>query len=51
MEDSKMSNIINELSKIGLVPVIKIDRAEDAKPLAKALIDGGLPAAESGSRQ
>lgn len=41
-----MSNVINELSKIGLVPVIKIDRAEDAKPLAKALIDGGLPCAE-----
>ena len=41
-----MSNIINELSKIGIVPVIKIDRAEDAKPLAKALIDGGLPCAE-----
>ena len=42
----KMSNIIKELSKIGIVPVIKIDRAEDAQPLAKALIDGGLPCAE-----
>ena len=41
-----MSNVINELSKIGIVPVIKIDKAEDAKPLAKALIDGGLPCAE-----
>ena len=26
--------------------VIKIDNAADAKPLAKALIDGGLPCAE-----
>ena len=41
-----MSNVINKLSKIGLVPVIKIDKIEDAKPLAKALINGGLPCAE-----
>ena len=41
-----MSDIIKELSRIGIVPVIKIDNAADAKPLAKALIDGGLPCAE-----
>ena len=41
-----MSNIMNELYSIGLIPVIKIENAEDAVPLAKALIDGGLPAAE-----
>ena len=29
-----------------IVPVVKIDRVEDALPLAKALIDGGLPVAE-----
>ena len=46
MEDNKMSDIIKELSRIGIVPVIKIDNAADAKPLAKALIDGGLPCAE-----
>ncbi len=39
-------DIIKELSLIGIVPVIKIDNAADAKPLAKALIDGGLPCAE-----
>ena len=39
-------DIIKELSKIGIVPVIKIDDAKDAAPLAKALIDGGLPCAE-----
>ena len=33
-----MSEITKELSKIGIVPVIKIDNAADAKPLAKALI-------------
>lgn len=39
-------NVIKELSLIGVVPVIKIDRVEDALPLAKALIEGGLPCAE-----
>ena len=39
-------NVLKELSLIGIVPVIKIDRVEDALPLAKALIDGGLPCAE-----
>ena len=38
--------MISELYSIGLIPVIKIENAEDAVPLAKALIDGGLPAAE-----
>ncbi len=41
-----MSNINSELYSIGLIPVIKIENPEDAIPLAKALIDGGLPAAE-----
>ena len=41
-----MSDMIKELYSIGLIPVIKIENAEDAVPLAKALIDGGLPAAE-----
>ena len=39
-------DIIQELSLIGIVPVIKIDDAKDAAPLAKALMDGGLPCAE-----
>ena len=38
--------MINELYSIGLIPVIKIENPDDAVPLAKALIDGGLPAAE-----
>lgn len=41
-----MDKTIERLSKIGLVPVVKIDRTEDADPLAKALIAGGLPCAE-----
>ena len=42
--------VMNELLKlihdIGIVPVIAIDDAKKAVPLAKALVDGGLPAAE-----
>lgn len=38
---------INEIvAKLKVVPVVKIDNAEDAKPLAEALIAGGLPIAE-----
>ena len=38
--------MISELYSLGLIPVIKIENPDDAVPLAKALIDGGLPAAE-----
>jgi len=38
--------VLDELRKIGIIPVIKIDDAEKAVPLAKALIAGGIPCAE-----
>ena len=41
-----MYPVLEQISKIGIVPVVKIDRAEDALPLAKALCAGGLPCAE-----
>ena len=41
-----MSDILDRLSDYGVVPVVVINRAEDAKPLAKALYDGGLRCAE-----
>lgn len=41
-----MSTIIDELGKIGIVPVIKIDDAEKAVPIARALLAGGIPCAE-----
>ena len=41
-----MDKMISELYSLGLIPVIKIENPDDAVPLAKALIDGGLPAAE-----
>lgn len=39
-------NIREKLASIGIIPVIKINDAEKAAPLARALRDGGLPAAE-----
>ncbi len=41
-----MNQICKEIGSYGLVPVIKIDDASKAVPLAKALCDGGLPVAE-----
>lgn len=41
-----MNNILDKIRELGIVPVVKIDNIEDAKPLAKALCDGGLPCAE-----
>lgn len=41
-----MDAIVRKLGDFGLVPVIKIDDAKDAVPLAKALCEGGLPVAE-----
>ena len=41
-----MNAVLEQISKIGIVPVVKIDREEDALPLAKALCAGGLPCAE-----
>ena len=41
-----MNPIVEEISKIGIVPVIALDDAKDAKPLAEALCKGGIPCAE-----
>ena len=41
-----MNAVIQTLSRIGIVPVIAIDDASKAVPLAKALAAGGLNAAE-----
>lgn len=41
-----MSNVLEEIGAYGIVPVVVINKIEDAKPLAKALCDGGLPVAE-----
>jgi 2-dehydro-3-deoxyphosphogluconate aldolase/(4S)-4-hydroxy-2-oxoglutarate aldolase len=41
-----MDGLLKQIEEIGIVPVVKIERAEDAIPLAKALFEGGLPCAE-----
>ena len=41
-----MNAVLEQISKFGSVPVVKIDNAADALPLAKALCAGGLPCAE-----
>ena len=41
-----MNDVIQKIYDIGIVPVIAIDDADKAVPLAKAPVKGGLPAAE-----
>lgn len=41
-----MNNVLGNLKEIGIVPVVVLDDAKDAAPLAEALIEGGLPCAE-----
>lgn len=39
-------DVLDRLGSVGVVPVVTLDRAEDAAPLAEALLAGGLPIAE-----
>ena len=41
-----MNEVLEKIQKIGIVPVVVLNDAKDAAPLAKALCDGGLPCAE-----
>ena len=41
-----MNATLEKLGQFGVVPVVVLDDAKDAKPLAKALCDGGLACAE-----
>lgn len=41
-----MTPVLEKIQKIGIVPVVALDDAKDAKPLAQALCKGGLPCAE-----
>lgn len=41
-----MENIFEQFKTLGIIPVVVLDDAKDAAPLAKALCDGGLPVAE-----
>ena len=41
-----MNEILAKIQEIGIIPVVVLDRVEDAIPLGKALVEGGLPCAE-----
>jgi 2-dehydro-3-deoxyphosphogluconate aldolase/(4S)-4-hydroxy-2-oxoglutarate aldolase len=41
-----MKTIAEQFYKYGVVPVVVLEEAKDALPLAKALVEGGLPCAE-----
>jgi len=41
-----MTDLLEKLGLLGVVPVVKIERSEDAVELGRALLAGGLPCAE-----
>ena len=41
-----MNEVLEKIQEIGIVPVVVLDDAKDAAPLAKALCEGGLSCAE-----
>jgi len=41
-----VNKILEKIGELGIVPVVKIEKAEDALPLGRALMDGDLPIAE-----
>lgn len=45
-EYMKENGFYEQVEKTGVVPVVVLERVEDAVPMAKALVEGGLPAAE-----
>ena len=45
-EKKIMNEVLEKIQKIGIVPVVVLNDAKDAEPLAKALCNGGLPCAE-----
>ncbi|MDY0167727.1 MAG: bifunctional 4-hydroxy-2-oxoglutarate aldolase/2-dehydro-3-deoxy-phosphogluconate aldolase [Thermoguttaceae bacterium] len=42
----KNHEVFQKIAQLGVIPVIAMDRVEDALPLADALIEGGLPVIE-----
>ena len=41
-----MNPVLEKIQKTGIIPVVVLNDVKDAEPLAKALIEGGLPCAE-----
>lgn len=46
MNSENTQKVLKQFSEVGIIPVVVMNDAKDAKPLGKALMDGGLPAAE-----
>ena len=40
-----MNEVLKQIEELGIVPVVVLNDAKDAEPLAKALCEGGLPCA------
>ena len=45
-QEEMMNELLGKFQELGIVPVVVLDNAKDAEPLAKALCEGGLPCAE-----
>jgi 2-dehydro-3-deoxyphosphogluconate aldolase/(4S)-4-hydroxy-2-oxoglutarate aldolase len=45
-QEEMMNELLRKFQELGIVPVVVLDNAKDAEPLAKALCEGGLPCAE-----
>ena len=45
-EENRMNKMLEQIYRLGVMPVIAIQDAEGAVPLARALAAGGIPAAE-----
>ncbi|MCR5119994.1 MAG: bifunctional 4-hydroxy-2-oxoglutarate aldolase/2-dehydro-3-deoxy-phosphogluconate aldolase [Lachnospiraceae bacterium] len=43
---AKTDEVFSRFEEIGIIPVVVLNDAKDAEPLGKALMEGGLPAAE-----
>ena len=41
-----MNDTLKQICSTGIVPVVVLNKADDAEPLAQALVKGGLPCAE-----
>ncbi|MBO6131321.1 MAG: bifunctional 4-hydroxy-2-oxoglutarate aldolase/2-dehydro-3-deoxy-phosphogluconate aldolase [Treponema sp.] len=41
-----MNEVLSQIEKTGIVPVVVLKNAKDAAPLAQSLLEGGLPCAE-----
>ena len=46
MNSPKTQEVLKKFTEVGIIPVVVLNDAKDAEPLGKALMEGGLPAAE-----